>query len=484
MSIRTLRCLCTVCAGIAITAGSVIAQESYRQKVPGTPQRTYDGSPVSPGLPIPPPARQDVTDEARALPGKTLELLAPAVDPASAEAADCLEALAAALERNGRDAEALPLFAKALEVRSAIGASPMRLVLSAQHVLRVASRTSDGWQSQNDALAVFTDIEQRRRAPDATAPLVVGIIAGRPVFEHQVLDEIEDELREATNREERDRHIRIWLRQAVLNELFLAEGIGDLAKSLDGLETWTEGLREQIVAQYGGDAAKAEQTLLETEQVTLDAWVWEQLDRAIITKMLRERVNGRVHVTPQEIDVEYRRRHAEYNPPVRGSFGRIVLPGTGDVVRERVERIAGRLALGEDFVTVAEDAGRPGVWATLDLDADGMPSSVKEPVRAHFTELKNEGDVAGPFELSGSTWWLCLLELETPEARPLTDATVRNELEQTLRRERANRLQSEFIEGLLADEAVRYELESMARNLSDRATERYSMATPAARPAR
>ena len=144
----------TYCLGAACCTGMMMiatvaahATGDHAKKIAGTPQRTYDHEDFDAPAPepVPAPALQDVTDEARALPGEILARLAPAVDPTSDAAADCLESLASALERAGRNADALPLFAASLDIRRGLDATSLfRLALSAQHVLRVASFTTDG----------------------------------------------------------------------------------------------------------------------------------------------------------------------------------------------------------------------------------------------------------------------------------------------------------------------------------------------------
>jgi len=469
------------CTAIVITMASAmgmgpvedvdrLVDALHTRKIPGVPQRTFQDDLANMPPPVPAPRLQNVTDEARARPAALLAAFAPTVDPASGEAAAYLETLALAFEENGRYAEALPLFAKALEIQRELDAAPFRLSLSAQHVLRVATRTTDGWATQDDALAVFVEIETPRRIN--ADPLVVGVVGGRPIFEHEVFDEIGPELRETSERRQRRRVILSMLEGVVLHELLLAESLRGLDVSFDDLDASTAEIRQHRISQFDGDEAKAEQAT-RAENTTLDAWAHETVEQAIINRFLAQELRDDVHVTSDEIDALYRRRSDEFNPPTRGVYGRIILPGTGDAVRERAERVAGRLSLGDDFVAVATDEGSRSVWTTLELDENGLPPSVKPSVRTHFTGLDDVGDIVGPFELNEGTWWISLLEIERPAQRSISDPTVRRELERELRQQRTTERQIGLIEDLLKDQVVRYELQTMVRELIARADDRH-----------
>ena len=310
---------------------------------------------------------------------------------------------------------------------------------------------------------------------------MVGQVNGRPIFADDFFLPIEDALIALSQRTTPQEFIRQAtlivseeLRQVVLNSLFLAEAQATLTpQERVGLFAWAQQLREQVTAGLGGTEVEAERQLLEREGQTIESKLRDLQDRALIRKLLDERITPRVIVSWKDIEREYRkdRWQERYNPPGKVTLARIRLMTESDA--ELLESVKERLAGGENFVEVAESLEVPGsgIWQTF----EGRLESVElanETLQAQLAALKDEGDTTPPFELGPTTWWVHVAEIDRPEPRSLYDPQVQRELAAYIRSVRATEEQNRYIETLL-EEGIYDELDQMVARLVTIAVLRY-----------
>src|SRR5690606_24358883 len=97
----------------------------------------------------------------------------------------------------------------------------------------------------------------------------------------------------------------------------------------------------------GGSQAVVEQELREGDSSLGEAWQ-QQRENLLIRERELEWAR-RVHVSSDEVELEYQRRRDEFNPDPRAIFRRIRIAASNE---EAIQRIEQRLDAGETFETV------------------------------------------------------------------------------------------------------------------------------------
>jgi hypothetical protein len=317
---------------------------------------------------------------------------------------------------------------------------------------------------------------------------LVGQVNGRAVFASEILEPLDGRLRalaakspdRAKWRSEALGAVGLQLRQLMEEELILAEARSSLTPDQkQGLFQFLGRLQENIVAQQGGSSVAADEAARSATGRTLTQRTRDKLDEILIAEEIRQRVGARVLVTWRQIQLEYERQHAKYNPKPRAVFRIVSVP---DAKPELAEQVKDRLAAGESFESLADDPVNTlgkGERSTLTPEYSGTMSDGKffdSPALNDPARALTPGGVTGPIALGGSTWWLNLARIDQPPPRSLYDAQL--EIESGLIERRKEKELSRYFNTLKARGNFS-RIEDMIARLMVIAEARY---LPAARP--
>jgi hypothetical protein len=308
---------------------------------------------------------------------------------------------------------------------------------------------------------------------------LVGQVNGRPIFADAFFEPLADQLvaisRRATPQEftmQAAQIISDELYLVVINALYLAEAEADLTQEqTQRIFAWLGQREEQVIAEFGGSEERAREEILALEGVTLEEYMSNLKDRALIQQLLSDRIAPRVIVSWRDIEREYERRRAEFNPPASMTLARIRLSTTTQ--SDAIADVEARLAAGEAFADVAAAHGQPngGTWQTLEVGKAAEAFS-SEVLLGQVATLKAVGDTTPAFPLGSSTWWLHLAELDQPPQRDLYDSRVQRMLSSTIRRARSFEEQDRYIATLM-EKGIYDELDDMTQRLLRIAIRRY-----------
>jgi len=308
---------------------------------------------------------------------------------------------------------------------------------------------------------------------------LVGHVNGRPVFADDFLEPIEDRLLRAaedTSGVEREQVFRLiindWLQDVVTNELLLAEAEASLSfDEQRGLFAWLSMMYDEEIRRGGGTRSGAERRRQQSGE-DLDQYLGDQKDMVLIHQLQQSKIQPRVIVSWRDIEREYQRRYAEFNPPASVTLARIRLSPVTQAAA--VDGVKARLAAGEPFPEIAEELGFAdgGVWETFEMGPGGITDIVvSDDMKQALAGLK-EGDTSAPITMGSSTLWLHVVEMQSPAARSIYDPAVQIGLRNAIRARRANTEWFRYVNSLL-ERGVYDELEDMAERLHRIAMLRY-----------
>lgn len=304
---------------------------------------------------------------------------------------------------------------------------------------------------------------------------LIGQVSGRPIFADQFLAPISDQLRVQAEKAESPQKflpiaraiIRQRLREIVLNELFLAEAENALTEQQQqGLLAFIRDFREKSIAEAFGSLSRRESEL-QQEGRTLDQYVEEYRNQALIGNLINQKIEPRVIVSWKDVEREYERRKAEFNPPGTVTLQRIRVDNNQADVIDDVKR---RLAAGEDFAGVADAAGEPnhGTWDTFKVGPNGIEDVIDE--YKPFLKDLHDGLVTPSISYRDRTVWLRVAHLDQPAAKSLYDVQ-RQLIAELLERRRAEE-REKYIRGLF-EKGIYDELDAMADRILAVAMLRY-----------
>ena len=215
----------------------------------------------------------------------------------------------------------------------------------------------------------------------------------------------------------------------------------------------------EIIQEMFNDDREQLMDVLAEEGLTYDQWRERIREQIILSNMRSTFVDEAVHIPPMAISQYYDANLAKYSQPASVRVRMIVLEKgrTADEVgrnRQLADDLRRRTLEGEDFAVLAQRfsvgsrAGQGGDWDWIDPDALlrpelAAPLAGLEP--SQITPVIEHGDLLYIIKLEGR---------RQAFVRPLQD--VREEIEQTLRREQAERVYAEWIARLRDRAVVRY----------------------------
>ena len=269
---------------------------------------------------------------------------------------------------------------------------------------------------------------------------LVGQLNGRPLFADEFFEPIEDEILAmvaARDRVEAERVLRELVRRrfarTVDNELIIAEAESKLSPEQQaGLFGWLRSLQEETIAERGGSRAAAEQSLEGEGAVSLEQFMRERRDEALVRQLMRDRISSRVIVSWRDVIQEYERRRAEFNPAPTVRIGRIRLNTNSDA--ERIELVRTRIAEGKDFPTIAVELGVAdgGYWEQFGLPPEGIRGlQLSDTIKEKLDGLE-VGAVSEPISQRDFISWLSILSIEGATQRSVYDRDLQFCLEREL----------------------------------------------------
>lgn len=286
---------------------------------------------------------------------------------------------------------------------------------------------------------------------------LVGQINGRPIFAGEFLAPIEDRLLRIASQPDRAEArrgivelVRARFEEFVDSELVISEAESGLSpEQKQGLFSWLLNLREEEIARRGGSTASAEESLLSQEGLSLEEFMARRRDIALASDLLRRKIESRVIVSWRDIELEYRRREAEFNPPGLVRIGRIRLTERSDGA-EKIAETKARLAQGEPFAEVATSLGLAdgGFWREFPLTVQGIEGlDLSEEFRAALSAAP-VGQAGPPIERAGAVTWLAVLAELRPRAVTLFDPNLQLMLRESLRGRQSSIEQQRYLQSL------------------------------------
>lgn len=244
--------------------------------------------------------------------------------------------------------------------------------------------------------------------------------------------------------------------------------------------TVTEAEIDHQVATLGSPYSPEQfQKKLADEGLTLAALRDRLRHTLLVDKLMQHDVQGRLKITPAEIDDYYRQHQAQFNvPETRYHLAQILVtvsrnPAThnlkhSDAVGRRdaehkVLVIERELKAGQEFAKLAEEYSEDPATAAGGGDMGYVPASsiaADPPLRVAVNAMR-VGQVSGVVrDQKGDYHILKLLEREDAGQRLAADPAVRKTIQQTLTSEREQVLKAAYLEDLRNHAKVRDDLAS------------------------
>jgi len=342
----------------------------------------------------------------------------------------------------------------------------------------VISQNADGRTEIDATRSTF----ERKLEPGQSWPVegLVGQVNGRPVFANAFLDPIADRLLSAAALRDRVEGRRVFVelvrlsfKDLVDNELIVADAESKLSpEQQQGLFAWLRSFQEETIAERGGSRAAAEASLEAEESQTLEQFVQQKRDIALVRRLMNERIEPRTIVSWRDIVQEYERRRAEFNPPPILKLGRIRLNPRTDA--DAIAKVKAMAAEGKKFSEIAAELKLPdgGFWQAFDYPPDGIAGMpFTEATKERLTGLGIDVPSA-PLEQRELIVWLGILALDRPPSRSLFDREVQLQLRAELEGRRRAIERQRYLD-TLRSRWVTDEIGEMERRLVEIALERY-----------
>ncbi|MCH2149377.1 MAG: hypothetical protein MK095_08080 [Phycisphaerales bacterium] len=309
---------------------------------------------------------------------------------------------------------------------------------------------------------------------------LIGQVNGRPIFADEILAPLMAQLNaEFAKRPWGEfRMIVVQLvsqqiKSVLRNELFLAEARASMSEQEQmGFLAWMNNFRGEEIGRRGGVQSEANKQMLAQEGKTIDEFVKQQEEQALIQHLLSQRVHPNAVVAWRDVERAWEQREDEFNKKSTVTLGRIRLMTEGN--EEQIKLIQAELDAGDPFNVVATAAGVPdgGVWETFELGSDGLSSiEIADFYKPHLENL-GPGQTSSSFERGPRTLWISVIDIVRPEVHSLFD----QDIQQSLYREIANRryfeAENDFVDSLMK-QGIYDDLAQMEEKLIDIALSRF-----------
>ncbi len=223
--------------------------------------------------------------------------------------------------------------------------------------------------------------------------------------------------------------IRRALLDKIRDELVLAEARSSLTpEQRKGLLFFLEQLRTELISGSGGSEAVVDESLQEREGKNLDEKVQEDLETKLVQREIYQRVASKIIVSWKDVQLEYERRFAEFNPAPVATLRMIWVPtdkpevvqeftqalGAGTAFKELAQRAENQFNSGQ--AGVAERTLKDGVYA----DTEFFPNKELNDAAKSLSP----GGIVGPIAYQRRTAWVHLESINTPTPKSLYDVQL------------------------------------------------------------
>lgn len=315
----------------------------------------------------------------------------------------------------------------------------------------------------------------------------VGDINGKPIFASTFFDrgtltleplgprlrEEAKRLKPAEWREFAREEINNSLDALIEDELLRAEALADLTpEQKQGFFAFLQRLQREQISQSGGSRDSANESLMESEGMSLAEFMSQREQAELIRYQLSEKIFQRVQVSRRDIELAYTRFNDQFNPPPKYLF-RIVAVPAGDAAG--VAAMQARIDGGESFAAIAaseantykrpEGGLEPRELKTKIENASWFGSAALNDTAKALTP----GRTAGPIDFGTRKAWLHLETIEV-KSTSLYDAQIA--IENALRKERADAERKRYIAKLRSRASIG-DTEETSRRLLEIAESRY-----------
>jgi hypothetical protein len=286
------------------------------------------------------------------------------------------------------------------------------------------------------------------------APLdaLVGQVSGRPVFASDFFEPMDARMlaeAERLGRREFLQDLReqvvASLRDVIRDELLLAEFEASLTpQQRQGIGTFVQSVREDLIRQSGGSIELANQSLLAEEGLTLEEKVEVESRQQLVRQMVGRLLRNRAWIPWRDVRREYLRNLEEFRPLPTARLRVMMVPASD---AERLASVQRELAEGAAFAEVAERysvfrAAEGGLYET-EIAPEGFEQTTffaDEALNERAAALE-QGQIAGPFEWNDRRVWMTLEDLQN---RTISLYESQEDLLDGLRQQRLSEVQREF----------------------------------------
>lgn len=269
----------------------------------------------------------------------------------------------------------------------------------------------------------------------------IGDVNNRAIYASAFVNELGDRLTrsyiELTKGDPR-RGRAAWRRQAVQQIQFKLNGIIEdevlRAEALNALKpeqkagffNWLNNVRSEVVAESRGIEAAANEQLSASNGTTLDQFMKNKEQQELINFILQTRIKARVNTSWRDIQLAYERQYKEYNPTPLAVFRTIQISSR---TPEEAARVTAEFEKGRSFDEIETELynarRRPSeddddtentlnILDTTRFDVFELDTELSESAFYSSPEVNEavrklaEGQHAGPFVISGNTFWIKL----------------------------------------------------------------------------
>lgn len=262
----------------------------------------------------------------------------------------------------------------------------------------------------------------------ALVEATVGSINGKPIYASAFLEELSGTL--TAKGEElvtRPRGRELWrqaaaaeirgkLDRTIEDELLRAEAMGNLApEQRQGFFAFMQSLQREELSKSGGSMEAARRRVAETESLSLDQYLRQREQQALIRSELQRKVRRGVNVTWRDIKLEYDRTWANWNPDPLAVFRMVQIPASS---AEDLQAFQTRLSAGEPFATLAalplnrNDSAKGGERSVRFTGPQAEANFFANADLNTAARTLAPGQTAGPIALGQISAWLHLDRIE------------------------------------------------------------------------
>jgi len=310
---------------------------------------------------------------------------------------------------------------------------------------------------------------------------MVGQINGRPVFADEFFRPMDARLRSEAQRlpprewlAQTRRDIEAALFDKLRDDLLLAEFQSALTPEQKlGVLSFIQTVRDDLISGNLGSEGIANQRLLETEGLDLEAKVEDITQRQFILQQLRTAIGNRVQISYRDVQLYYEQNLDQFVPAPIARFILIRVPLDEP---ERIARVESDLSSGTPFDEVAR------AETTFRAPAGGVfPVTITDRVYATATLIAlpqlnaalqklEPGQQTPRIDEQGAAWWAMLADLEIPPGKSLYEAQL--EIDNLLRGQRIREEETKYFAQLF-ERGSFSDFKEMGRRLLEFAAERY-----------